>query len=466
MEATTGVGPFVGQPSSAAPTAAGRSRAVPASRLADWPDTTRLLPWALFGFVAMIWVIPFDSIILPVGTPVDASLDRVFLVLIAAIWLISDGVVRRDRSVLRSPVHWSFAIFTLVALLSVLLHEETLVRVGGLDLAVKQLALLVSYGVFFALAASIMRPSEIPKLIKAMLALASFTAVAVIVEYRFGTNVFHDYIGPLFPGYVRPEGIGTYDSIGRKLLYGPSVQPLAVAVMFSLALPFAFAWLLKAKERRERIIYGIVVLLLIGGAVATQKKTSMVGPLVCIAVLCAYRPRAMVRLAPWLIVLVGVVHVFAPGAFGAVVDQFAPGSVTKVNTTRDRLSDYNAIKPDLADHLLIGRGYGSYDQKQHRILDNSYLTLGIGVGLIGVIAYLAIFVAAFFSAHPAARSGDPDRAPPAVAAAAAIVVALVANALLDFLSFPQLPYLFGFIAAIAFVAGRDWKAKRAQEVHR
>ncbi len=187
---------------------------------------------------------------------------------------------------------------------------------------------------FFALAASILRPGEIPKLIKAMLALSSFTAVAVIIEYRFGINVFHDYIGPLFPGYARPEGIGSYDAIGRKLLYGPSVQPLAVAVMFSLALPFAFAWLLKAKERRERIIYGAVVLLLIGGAVATQKKTSMVGPLVCILVLCAYRPRAMVRLAPWLIVLVGVVHLFAPGAFGAVIDQFSPGTVTKVNTTR------------------------------------------------------------------------------------------------------------------------------------
>lgn len=466
MEATTGAGPFVGQPSSAAPIAHGHARTAPSSRLADWPDTTRLLPWALFGFIAMIWVIPFDSIILPVGTPVDASLDRVFLVAIAAIWLISDGVVRRDRSVLRSPVHWSFAIFTLIALLSVLLHGEALVRVGGLDLAIKQLALLISYGVFFALAASIMRPKEIPKLIKAMLALSCFTAVAVIVEYRFGVNVFHDYIGPLFPGYVRPEGIGTYDAIGRKLLYGPSVQPLAVAVMFSLALPFAFAWLLKAKERRDRIIYGAVVLLLIGGAVATQKKTSMIGPLTCIAVFCAYRPRAMVRLAPWLIVLVGVVHIFAPGAFGAVIDQFAPGSVTKVNTTRDRLSDYSAIKPDLADHLLIGRGYGSYNQKQHRILDNSFLTLGIGIGLIGVLAYLAIFVAAFTGAHPAARSRDPERAPPAVAAAVAVIVALVANVLLDFLSFPQLPYLFCFIAAIAFVVGRDWKAQATREAHR
>jgi len=454
MEATTGVRPLIGQP--AAP---GRPLPVPASRLADWPRTTRVLPWALFGFVAMLWVIPFDSVILPIGLPVDATLDRVFLVAIAAIWLVSDGVLRRDRSVLRSPIHWAFAAFILIALLSVLLHEETLVRVGGLDLAVKQLALLTSYGVFFALAASIIRPSELPKMIKAMLALSCFTAVAVIVEYRLGTNIFHDWIGPLFPGYVRPEGLGTYDAIGRKLIYGPSVQPLAVAVMFSMALPFAFAWLLKASERRERLIYGAAVLLLIGGAVATQKKTSMIGPLVCIAVFCAYRPRAMLRLAPFAVVLIGVVHFVAPGALGAVVDQFAPGSVTKVNTTQDRVSDYSAIKPDLASHLLLGRGYGSYNQKQHRILDNEYLSLGIDVGLLGVIAYLAIFVAAFLTVHPAARSGDPDRGPPALAAAAAIIVSVVAGAILDLLSFPQLPYFFCLIAAIAFVSGREWRAR-------
>ncbi|HWA54051.1 MAG TPA: O-antigen ligase family protein [Solirubrobacterales bacterium] len=461
MEASTGVGPFVGQPPATA-TSAGRRRTLPdlADWLADWPHTSRILPWALFGFVAMIWVIPFDSIILPVGTPVDASLDRVFLVALAGIWLFSESSKPRDRSVRFSPIHWAFAVFILVALVSVLLRDVKLVRVGGLDLSVKQLARLASYGLFFALAASIIRPSELSKMTKAMLGFACFTALAVIVEYRFGINVFHDWIGPLFPGYVRPEGIGTYDAIGRKLIYGPSVQPLAVAVMFSLALPFAFAWLLEAKERRERILYGAAVLILIGGAVATQKKTSMVGPLICILVLCAYRPRPMARLAPWLIVLVVVVHAFAPGALGAVVDQFAPGTVTKVNTTKDRANDYDAVKPDVAGHLLIGRGYGSYDQKQHRILDNQYLSLAIEVGLIGLLAYLAIFVAAFFSAHPVARSGDPDRAPPALAAATAIVVALVAGAILDFLSFPQLAYLLCFIAAIAYVSCRDWAQHR------
>jgi O-antigen ligase len=129
--------------------------------------------------------------------------------------------------------------------------------------------------------------------------------------------------------------------------------------------------------------------------------------------------------------------------------------VDKVNTTKDRVSDYEAIRPDLASHPLLGRGYESYDQKKHRILDNQYLTLGIGVGLLGLLSYLSIFVTAFFSAHRVARSGDPDRAPPALGAAAAIVAAIVASALLDFLALPQIPYLFCFVAAIAVVLAKD-----------
>jgi hypothetical protein len=435
-----------------------RSLPARASDVGDWPQTARLLPWLLFGFMAMLWVIPFDSILLPFGGPVDMTLDRPVLVLLLAVWFFGASALKEgQRAAAASPTHWAFGIFTLIAVVSVLANAETLVRLGELELAVKHLALLASYVAFFAVAASVIRPAEVPKLTKAMLGLACFTALGTIVEFRLGTNIFHEWIGPMFPGYVRPPGIGAIDSIGRKEVLGPGIQPLAVATMLTMALPFAFAWLLEAKERRERILYGAIVVLLVGGAVATQKKTSMVGPAVCVLVLLAYRPRQMVRLAPLAVVLIAMVHVAAPGALGGVFDQLLPNRVDKVNTTKDRVSDYEAIRPDLASHPLLGRGYESYDQKKHRILDNQYLTLGIGVGLLGLLSYLAIFITAFVNANRAARSGDPDRAPPGLAAAASIVAALVAGAILDFLAFPQLPYLFCFIVAMAVVLARDLK---------
>ena len=194
MEATTGVGPFSGAPPRG-PQARDRQilAAAAAKRAADWPHTTRLLPWTLFGFVSMLWLIPFDSIKLPVGGPVDMTLDRPLLVLLAGVWLFFGEVASGQRgSARRSPVHWAFAAFIGFAILSVLTHSEALVRVGGLDLAIKQLALLISYGVFFALAAAIIRPSEVTKMVTAMLAIACVTAIAVIVEYRLG---FNDLLG-------------------------------------------------------------------------------------------------------------------------------------------------------------------------------------------------------------------------------------------------------------------------------
>lgn len=432
------------------------SEGVPARpvRDADWPHTKRLLPWALVGFLGLIWFVPFDSILLPLGLPVDGTLDRPLLVLLIAIWFVSTGVSGSEPRGRAGAVHWALAAFGVIAVLSVLLHAGTLVRLGQLEVSIKKLALLASYGAFFALAVSVIRPSEVPKLVKLLIAMASVTAVGVLLESRFGINPFHDWIGPLFPGYARPEAIGAIDSIGRKEVLGPAVLPLTVAVMLTMALPYATMGMAESGGRR-RALYAIATALLWAGALATSKKTSIVAPAVCLLVLTAYRPRAMVKLAPFGVVLIAMVHLAAPGAFGSVVEQFMPGSFEKVNTTQDRVHDYQAITPDLASHPLLGRGYESYDQKQHRILDNQYLTLAIGVGLIGVLAYLAIFASAFLMAHRAARSGDPRRAPPAIASAAAIAAAAVTGALLDFLSMPQLPYLFCFIAALAVVMARE-----------
>ena len=107
----------------------------------------------------MLWVIPFDSIMLPFGGPVDVTLDRPFLV---CSWRRSGCSAERgprDRGRADQPDPLGLRRPSpLIAVLSVLANSETLVRVGELELAIKQLALLASYGVFFALAASIIGP--------------------------------------------------------------------------------------------------------------------------------------------------------------------------------------------------------------------------------------------------------------------------------------------------------------------
>jgi hypothetical protein len=420
----------------------------------DWPHTNRLLPWGVAVFIVMFWLVPFDSITLPVSLPLDASLDRPLLVGFFGLWLIitlNGNEIRRRRA---TPVHWALLAFALVALVSIVANMTTLAGLGELSVAVKKLSLLFTYGLFFVVAASVIRPREVPAFITLMIGLASITAIGILVEYRTGYNAFFQWSRLLFPGTVPPVDIGTYDSIGRLTIVGPGTHPLAPAVMMSLALPFAVVRALDAKERRAKVWYALACGLILAAAMATQRKTSLVLPIAALLVLTAYRPRAMVRMVPIGIGLLIAIHAIAPGAIGGVTDQLKPSALTGVLTTKDRVSDYDAIRPEIANRPMLGRGYESYDQKKYRILDNQYLTLLVGVGVLGVISFVAMFAALFLLAHRLARSRDPMVASLGMAAAAAVVVLTIGSALLDSIALPQVPYLFCLIAALAVAASR------------
>ena len=172
-------------------------------------------------------------------------------------------------------------------------------------------------------------------------------------------------------------------------------------------------------------------------------------PAAVILILLAYRPRQVLRLMLKLGLLLGVlVHFVAPAAIGGVISQLEPGHLNSALTTTDRTARYDAVTPDVLSHPLLGRGYESYDPQKYRILDNQYLALLITVGLIGLIAYLAIFGAMMLAAHTTIRGPDPRRASLALGAFATVAAIGIASALFDVLSFPHVPYLLFFVGAM------------------
>jgi O-antigen ligase len=428
------------------------ARDASASAIADdWPHTNRPMPWALAGFMAMVWLVPFDSITLPIPLPLDAKLDRPVLVGIGALWVLSMVGARTVTRLRMSAVHWALLLFIVIALSSLVLNREVIIHLGEMDLAVRKLALLFSYAVLFVIVASSIKPSEVRNFTIFMVILASITAAGALAEYRFSYNPFFTLTSHVLPVSLPPE-LGAVDSIGRKSVVGPTIHPLAVAMMMSLALPFALLGFLSSKERRQKWLYCLAVVLMIAAAFGTQRKTSVVAPAFGMIVMLAYTPHAFKRLLPIGVALLVVVHVVAPGALGGVTDQLKPSNFFGVMSTKDRQSDYGAIKPDVIQHPLLGRGYESYDQKKYRILDNQYLTTIIGVGVLGILSYLAIFLTILRLANRVARSDDPDLAPTATAASAAIASLVIGSGLLDVFALPQLPYLICFIGALVVVS--------------
>ncbi len=424
----------------------------------DWPRTTRPLPWALAGFMAMLWLLPFDSIDLPLGLPLEAKLDRPVLLLIVALWVLSLTILDGAQRVRFTPIHYAFVGFVLIAILSLVYNAETTVRLGEMELGVRKLALLISYLTLFVVVASGVRPGEVRAFMTFMCGLAVVTALAVIWEYRYEYNVFFTWTHSILPVTIPPE-LGNSDSIGRRSIIGPTIHPLAPAMMMACAMPFALISMYESRELRRKLIWGAAAGIMFAAALATQRKTSIVAPVAVIAVLAAYRPRILRQLVPGLIGLFIIAHIFTPGALGGVGNQLLPQNMFGVASTVDRQSDYAAIEPDVINRPLLGRGYETYDQKKYRILDNQFLTTIIGTGIIGILSYIAIFISIFLIAHRVARNGKEERVGPALAIAAATAAMLVGSGLLDILALPQLPYLVCFFAGFAAVLSRELGAE-------
>ena len=115
--------------------------------IADWPRTTRLLPWSIAGLIAMIWLTPFDRLQLGGGgAPINITLDRVVIPIVAIIWLIAftSGPGAAPRLKL-TRVHLAMGVYLACAFLSVVLDAHYLNHTGELAISVKKLPLLVSY---------------------------------------------------------------------------------------------------------------------------------------------------------------------------------------------------------------------------------------------------------------------------------------------------------------------------------
>jgi hypothetical protein len=415
----------------------------------DWPRTTRVMPWALAGFVAMLFLVPFDAISLPVHLPLDSKLDRPYLIALVMLWFSSLAVVTgaaRPR-VKITRVHIAAMAFLAICLLSIVVNGAALTNLDELQLTIKKIALLVSYLIFFVIVASGVRPREVPRFAAFMVGLSLITALGAILEYRLRINPFYSWTAHVLPVEF-PGDMFSRDSLGRLTVYGPTSQPLELATILGMMVPWAFVGALESKGRK-RLLYALAIGLLLAGAMSTVRKTSVMAPAAGILVLIAYRPRAVIRrLVPLGLMLGFIIHFTSPGAIGSIFDQLNPTNFNSALTTKDRTSDYDAITPDVSSHLLLGRGFQSYDGKKYRILDNEYLVLVLGVGFIGLAAYISIFVATLSAAHPTIRGPDPVRARYALAAAGSVGVMGAATLLFDNLSFPHVPYLFFFIAGL------------------
>lgn len=431
----------------------GRDALEPAARrLDDWPRTRRPLPWLIAAFVAMLFVVPFDSVAIPSGVA-NLTVDRIALILIVIVWCFAmlgpDGRRPRWRS---SPVNVMLGLFVTVAFVSVLASADTLSANDEMAIALKKLALLLSYTAFFVIVASTIRPTEVRSFALFAVVLACITAAGTVYELRSGTNPFFLVADKVFfgPFQVLPDVMGV-DAIGRPNVSGPTAHGLAVTTLIAMTLPVALLGLLSTVGWR-RVVFVAAVGLMAAGCIATFRKSAIVLPIAVALVFLVYRPWAMLRLWPVGVVIGVIIHFAAPGTLGTSLNALAPSKLFAASSTEGRTKDYAPVMLDIKDRLVIGRGYGTFDPHKYRYLDNQYLMAAVETGLVGLTVYLLLILCVVRLGHRAARSRDPSRAPAGLAAVAVATTFGIGSVVYDEMSFPQVPYMFLAVVAMALVA--------------
>jgi hypothetical protein len=444
---------------------AGRGRTRRAPTIAEacpgddvWPRTKRTMPWLAAIFMAVLWLMPFDSMQLGSSgsSTIDLKFDRIVLPIILVLWAIALACGGRARPRLRGTgVHVAVFGWVGLAALTFVLNAHYLNHTLELSRAIKQLFTLGAYAACFVFFASAIRRAEVPAFMTFTLGLAVLTAIGTVLEYRTGYNVFFSVAHALFPEFklsAAPEGI---DNLGRKLVAGPGEHPLEAVAMFTIALPVALVGLTDARTWGRRLLYALAAALLLMAAISTERKSGLLGPLAAGVVMLCLRPKQMLRLVPLLLVLLLLVRVAAPGAIGSVTNQLNPSNLG-VSTVSERVVRYDAIRPDVWLHLAVGQGFGTYSV---RILDNQYLDTLVEGGVLGIIAYLAMLGGVVVIGMRIARRGGPETQSVAIAAAGAAAGAILLSATFDFLAFPHGPYLlmvsFGMLAAATGGRGGD-----------
>jgi hypothetical protein len=424
-----------------------------------WPRTLRPLPWLIAALLVMIFLVPFDAIHLKLSLPFSSDLDRLMVVLIVCAWALGAafGMPERVRRV--RPSGWAVGMiaFVLIAVASIAFNVERITNLGEWDVAQKRLSVLLALAAVFAIVSLTLRPAELRPFSVLIVVLAVLTAAGTIYEKKTGYNVFYQTAAKVFspiatvepsPTDVNPDPNAT----PRPTITGPTRHGLSVTSILGMALPFAVVLAAIGSTWRRRVAWGIAACVIIAGALITQRKSGAVVPAMALLALFVFRPRQLLRLAPFGVVALAVAFVVTPGIFNTVREL---GNANNQASTEGRKADYPAVVPDLLTRPILGRGYGTLDSERvdtYRIFDNEYLGQVFQVGALGLLAFLAMIIAPLFVARSLLRSDDPVRGPPALAAAAACLAFGVACSLYDILTFPQAPYLFLFMAAVCTCA--------------
>jgi O-antigen ligase len=154
------------------------------------------------------------------------------------------------------------------------------------------------------------------------------------------------------------------------------------------------------------------------------------------------------------VVFTGAMRLFVPGLIGTLFSLF--NNLSGDPSIQHRQEDYARASVQIAQHPLLGRGFGTYLPQKYGPLDNQYLGTLVETGFAGLAALIFVLIAGAYAAVQVRRvAKDPVIRDLAQTLLASLSVIMVADATYD---------AFGFIMATGMcfmlvgICGAMWRS--------
>ncbi|MET9962229.1 O-antigen ligase family protein [Streptomyces sp. NPDC006326] len=420
-----------------APTGAARTRGRRRARIREL-DATAILT----GYLVLAFFIP-SNLTLPglggVGTPANVW------ALLGLFWYLATWMTGRIRppagTRLPRVVVWLLAVSVLASYLANASRGSSHKEVLGADRGL--IGLLVWVSLVVLVTAGIQDRARLDVLLRRAVVMAAVVAAIGYYDFFTATNIAERIS---IPGLR--SSVAQITAMDRGAFTRPrstTAQPLEFGGMLALLLPFAVQQAFDPVRRHLSGLRRWGAVALMGGALPlTVSRTSIIGALIVVLVMVPrWKPQRRWTAIGLLLGSVACFKVLVPGLIGTITTLFGSFLSNSDSSTQARTVKYSAIVPYLEEHPLFGRGLGTFTPDLYFFTDNQYMLTLAEMGLLGLVALLALFLTGIHQGGAIRRlaASESDRELGQAYFASALV-ALVSSATFDALSFPMFAGLF------------------------
>lgn len=291
-------------------------------------------------------------------------------------------------------------------------------------------------GVMLVLMDGLRDPAEVHRFVRRVSIGAALLAVLGLLQSATG-DVLVDRFGSI-PGLTSELG-GVAERGAFTRPSGTSIHPLEHATVLCAAFPLAVSVALHRSSLHRHWLaraaswWPVVVIAM--GAVLSVSRSAIVGLAVAALLSIPALPKRLRPLVLLVAAFLGALTIAAvPGLLGTFLGLFNPSGDA---STQSRTGALARLPEFMSPSPVYGSGFGSFLPRYY-IFDNAWALMLVELGVLGFLAFAAVFGSALWTALRAARADSrPQLRVTAQTLAAATVTVAVVFAFFDGLAFPE-----------------------------